>query len=88
VDRTPMTAQWLAYMQDAGKRREEAIIRDMLQQPDYPPLAPCPSCDVPPEEILSRIEDPEFGQFVLIVLVDFKPCGHGFRALANELLNI
>jgi hypothetical protein len=82
-----MSVQWLADVQTAQVRRQEAIIRDVLQRPDYPPLAPCPRCDVPPEQILMLAEDPKFGQYESAILVDFKPCGHGFRVSANELLN-
>ncbi|MFE9003043.1 hypothetical protein ACFYOY_13020 [Streptomyces sp. NPDC007875] len=86
-DRIPMTAGWLADMRRAMERRGEIIIRDVLQQPDYPPLPGCPECGRVAENITSWVESPVWDRDGDGVLVDFKPCGHRFRVSHEELLN-
>lgn len=81
-----MTAEWLLYLQRRAEQRAEEIIRDVLQVPDYPPLPGCPSCGIAPERIVSRMEEPSFFADGIPVLVDFKPCGHGFTVPESELL--
>jgi hypothetical protein len=87
ADRTEMPAEWLHYLQQRSEQRTEEIIRDLLQVPDYPPLPDCPTCGVAPERIVSRVvAEPSFGVDGQAVLVDFKPCGHGFTVPESELL--
>lgn len=85
-ERTPLMADWMACMHQAMRDREATIISGVLQQPDYPPLPECPTCLVAPDRITTRTEDPSFGQDGTPVLVDFAPCGHGFRVSSEELL--
>lgn len=87
TERTPMSAEWLSLLQLDGEMRELVIVDGMRQRPDYPPLSPCPTCDSVSERIVSRMEDPTFEQYDTGILVDFKPCGHGFRVSAEEMLH-
>ncbi|WP_162637685.1 hypothetical protein [Streptomyces qinglanensis] len=52
----------------------------MFQQPDYPPLPHCPTCDVAPERING--EQTLHGT----MLIDFLPCGHLFYFYLDMLL--
>lgn len=82
ADRTVMPMEWLRYLKQRIEERDREIFTLMLQMPDYPPLPECPTCDAAPDEIRSRTSDPGEPAF----LVDFKPCGHGFKVLESELL--
>jgi len=82
-DRLPLPSHQLAALQDAMTERESTIISGVLQQPDYPPLAACPSCGHAPEQITSKAEAPRYGVYEDAVLVDFAPCGHKFRAVIS-----
>ena len=86
ADRTPMPAELLRYLESRMQERAHDIIRNVLQVPDYPPLPECPTCGVTPERIVSRVDDPGFLVDGQAVLVDFKPCGHGFTVPESELL--
>jgi hypothetical protein len=77
-----MPSSWLGELDDAARRREDEIVRFVLQQPDYPSLPPCPECEVEPTEIKQWVEDPAFGVNGTYARVGFKPCGHLFRARA------
>lgn len=71
----------LAALRQATREREDTIVRNVLQQPDYPPLPACPECGTVAERIDSRMEVPAFGQLEDVMLVNFTPCGHRFRAV-------
>jgi hypothetical protein len=87
TDRTEMPADWLHYLKERTAEREREIVSFVLQLPDYPPLPECPACDVAPERITSQTSDPvSFDRDEMAVLVDFKPCGHGFKVPESELL--
>lgn len=77
-----MPTSWLAELDDAARRREDEIVRFVLQQPDYPPLPGCPECDAEPVEIKQWVEDPAFEVDGIYARVGFQPCGHLFRARA------
>ncbi|MGA5470472.1 hypothetical protein [Streptomyces arboris] len=83
MDRIRMTGAWLADLEAALLDREEEVILGVLQQPDYPALVSCPTCDVPPESVASRVEDPVIDGHPA-VLVDFKPCRHGVWVPVDE----
>ncbi|MFL6096095.1 MAG: hypothetical protein ACJ71Y_11655 [Blastococcus sp.] len=85
-ERMEMPADWLRYLQQCAEQRAEEIVQNVPQAPDYPPLPDCPTCAVSPERIVSRMSEPTFEQEWAAVLVDFKPCGHGFTVLESELL--
>lgn len=82
ADRELMPIEWLRYLKQRTAERDDEIVRNMLQTPDYPPLPECPDCDVAPERISSQ----SAGLGGEGVLVDFHPCGHGFRVPESELL--
>lgn len=86
AERTEMTADWLRYLKQRTAERETEIVVNMLQLPDYPPLPECPACEAAPEQITQRVADPSFGQDGTPILVDFRPCGHGFTVPESELL--
>jgi hypothetical protein len=86
AERTEMPVEWLRYLQQRSERRAEDIFAGVMQVPDYPPLPDCPTCGVAPERIVSRVEDPSFFADGQPILVDFKPCGHGFAVPESELL--
>jgi hypothetical protein len=86
ADRTEMPVEWLRYLQQRAEQRAKEIIDGVLQVPDYPPLPDCPTCGVAPERIVSRVDEPGFFVDGQSVLVDFKPCGHGFTVPESELL--
>jgi len=87
ADRTVMPADWLRYLKERTAEREREIVVNVLQLPDYPPLPECPTCDGAPEQITTRTSDPvSFDRDETSVLVDFKPCGHGFKVPESELL--
>jgi hypothetical protein len=67
------------------QEREAVIIREILQLPDYPPLPECPRCHVTPERITQSQDSPRFGSD-MTVLIDFAPCGHGFRVSEAEIV--
>jgi hypothetical protein len=71
----------VAAMADAARVREQAIISDVLQVPDYPPLSPCPECGVAAERVDSMLEPPAFGVDEAALLINFSPCGHRFRSV-------
>lgn len=77
-----MTAEWLHYLNGSLQQREEAIVNDLLQVPDYPPLPSCPQCHVHPAQITSRAADPDQAD---ALLVDFQPCGHAFAVPQGKL---
>lgn len=77
-----MPTSWLGELDQAARRREDEIVRFVLQQPDYPPLPACPQCDVEPAEIKQWVGDPDFDIDSTFVWVAFKPCKHVFRARA------
>jgi hypothetical protein len=85
-ERTPLTGEWLRDTRHALLERENAIIRSMLQMPDYPPLPECPRCHVAPERIDTRQSEPRFGQTDVPTFIDFSPCGHGFQISEAEIL--
>lgn len=74
--RLPLTLEQVAELRQATEKRERAITDGLLQVPDYPPLPACPACGQHPDRIDSQA--PPLGPDAL--LVDFEPCGHGFRA--------
>ncbi|MER5715691.1 hypothetical protein [Streptomyces sp. NPDC002132] len=82
ADRELMPIDWLDFLRRRMKQREHEIEQYMLQVPEYPPLPECPDCDEEPTRITSRAGD--LGEDA--VLVDFTPCGHGFKIPASELL--
>lgn len=81
-DRLPLTLDQLADLRRQGQAREAAIIQGILQVPDYPPLPACPECGQHPERIDGMVEVAAFGVDETGLLVNFKPCGHRFRAVA------
>lgn len=83
--RIPLDPAQLADLQEAMRGREHTIIRGVLQQPDYPPLPACPECGAAAQRIDSMVEPPAFSQREDALLINFKPCGHRFRALTDEL---
>ncbi|WP_369274541.1 hypothetical protein AB5J55_35490 [Streptomyces sp. R11] len=87
ADRTEMPMEWLRYLKQETARREQEITQHLLQVPDYPPLPECPTCSVAPEQITTRTAEPSFKQDGTPLLVDFKPCGHGFMVSESELLS-
>lgn len=82
ADRELMPIDWLHYLKQRTEQRQREIEQRLLQVPEYPPLPECPDCDVEPTQITSRAgeltED--------CILIDFAPCGHGFKVPASELL--
>ena len=82
ADRELMPIDWLRYLKQCMVEREHEITQNMLQAPDYPPLPECPDCGVQPTRITDRAAD--FGDDGL--LIDFAPCGHGFKVPTSELL--
>lgn len=87
ADREQMPIEWLHYLKERTAERENEIVQNMLQVPDYPPLPECPTCDAAPERIVSQVAEPSFFVDGAPVLVDFKPCGHGFTVPESELLS-
>jgi hypothetical protein len=83
ADRELMPAAWLRYLRQRLDERENEIVHNMLQAPDYPPLPECPTCGAKPEQITDRPTDLDDDAGLLI---DFSPCGHGFKVSAFELL--
>ncbi|SES03085.1 hypothetical protein SAMN05421870_107200 [Streptomyces qinglanensis] len=70
----------VANLRTALRNRERSIVDGMFQQPDYPPLPHCPTCDVAPERING--EQTLHGT----MLIDFLPCGHLFYFYLDMLL--
>ncbi|MFJ7998962.1 hypothetical protein ACIQ7D_17700 [Streptomyces sp. NPDC096310] len=70
-------------MRRALAQREHEIIEQVLQQPDYPPLPPCPRCRAPVEAMDSMMEPPQFAVIEQAFLINLKPCGHKFRAAVD-----
>jgi hypothetical protein len=85
-ERTRLTREWLTETDQAMRDRETAIIKGVLQTPDYPPLPACPTCHVTPQRIDSRLDEPKFGQDGDDVLINFAPCGHRFYVPSSEML--
>ncbi|MFI6854454.1 hypothetical protein [Streptomyces sp. NPDC050416] len=82
ADRELMPIDWLHHLRKRTAERDNEIVHNMLQVPDYPPLPECPTCEIEPEKITRRAADlPHDG-----LLVDFAPCGHRFEVPASELL--
>lgn len=81
-----MPFEWVRYLKQEMTRREQEIVQNLLQMPDYPPLPECPTCNVAPERITTRTAEPSFEQDGAPLLVDFSPCGHGFTVPESELL--
>ncbi|TXS35187.1 hypothetical protein EAO77_37565 [Streptomyces sp. t39] len=54
-------------IRDALRDREQRIVDEMLQAPDYPPLPPCPHCGAASQNIGHHKD-----------LMWFQPCGHRF----------
>ncbi|MFE9432347.1 hypothetical protein ACFYNA_15315 [Streptomyces sp. NPDC006640] len=73
----------IADMRAALESRERTIIELMLQQPDYPPLPPCPECSAEVERMDSMLEPPQFGVYDSVLLINMKPCGHRFRGAVD-----
>lgn len=82
ADRIPLPLAQLADLRQQSEAREDTIIRGMLQVPDYPPLPACPECGQHPERIDEMVEPGAFGLDETGLLINFKPCGHRFRAIA------
>lgn len=61
-------ADTLCAIRDALRDREQRIIHELLQVPDYPPLPACPSCGTAAQKI-GHHEDVTW----------FEPCGHRFH---------
>lgn len=83
MSRVELTADQFAAMRKSLRKREAAIIEQVLQQPDYPPLPACPECGHLLEEIISGVEGPGFGVAGTTFLINVEPCGHRFRAAVN-----
>ncbi|MFF8299559.1 hypothetical protein ACF07M_29925 [Streptomyces globisporus] len=79
MKRTELTSAQFNDLRQALLGREREIIGHVLQQPDYPPLPSCPECGAHAEVIGSA--PPAFMTNEPTVLIDFEPCGHGFRAV-------
>lgn len=82
ADRELMPIDWLHYLKQRMTEREHEIVHNLLQVPDYPPLPECPTCDEQPTRITDQAADLGEGG----LLIDFAPCGHGFKVPASELL--
>lgn len=79
VNRIELAHAQIADLRVALDQRESAIIEKVLQQPDYPPLPPCPECGAAVERMDSMMEPPQFGVYERALLINLKPCGHRFR---------
>ncbi|MFH8531517.1 hypothetical protein ACH4GE_24240 [Streptomyces tendae] len=83
MTRTEITPSQFTAMRQALQEREAEIIGRLLQQPDYPPLPPCPECGAEAEQIDSMVEPPSFEFAEPVVLINVQPCGHRLRAVVD-----
>ncbi|WP_282084008.1 hypothetical protein [Streptomyces tendae] len=83
MSRTEITPGQFTALRRGLQEREAEIIERMLQQPDYPPLPPCPECGAEVEQIDSMVEPPSFGLPEQAFLINVKPCGHRLRAVVD-----
>lgn len=74
---TDIDAGTLWWLREELRRREQEIINNLLQAPDYPPLPPCPNCAARPNAI-RHTDD----------LVAFDPCGHQFRITEDVKMDL
>ncbi|MDH6610297.1 hypothetical protein M2164_005932 [Streptomyces sp. SAI-208] len=83
MSRIELSPEQFHDMRHALDQRERAIIEHVLQQPDYPPLPPCPECGAAVEQMDSMVEPPQFAVDEQAFLINVKPCGHKFRAVID-----
>ncbi len=83
TSRTELSPAQFSAIRQALRDRERAIIEHVLQQPEYPPLPPCPECGAVVEQMDSAVEPPKFEVDEQAFLINVKPCGHRFRAVVD-----
>lgn len=83
MNRMELSSAEFSRMRWELRKREEAIIEQVLQQADYPPLPACPECAVAVEKMESMVEPQKFEVDEQAVLINLKPCGHRFRAVVD-----
>jgi hypothetical protein len=77
--RIPMSLQTAIQLDAAIHERNETIVREVLQVPDYPPLPACPECEQQPREVTwTKSLGGESH-------IDFS-CGHQFRVPVWDIL--
>lgn len=83
MSRIALSSAQFATMRRTLQAREDSIIEQVLQQPDYPPLPPCPECGGETEQMDTMAETSKFGIDEDAWLINVKPCGHRFRVVVN-----
>ncbi|MFI6560418.1 hypothetical protein [Streptomyces sp. NPDC050534] len=78
-----LTSQQVADLRRQFNERAAQGLGTILRHQPAPPLPPCPACDVEPERIDYRVEDPKFDVYEPVLRFRWLPCGHRFRGAVD-----